>query len=340
MTTSSPPVSVAVVVCAYTTARWGELQAAVRSVLTQTARASEVLVVVDHCEELLGMARAMEQPPSTDEPGVRVLPNAGTRGLSGARNTGVVAVDADVVAFLDDDAVASPTWLEELVRHFASDDVVGVGGRVVPVWHGEEPAWLPPEFHWVVGCSYTGMPDATAEVRNPIGASMAFRRTPLLDLGGFSSTVGRVGTTPVGCEETELSIRLAAHLPGARILYEPRSVVNHHVGAQRTQWAYFRRRCWAEGLSKAKVAQLSDPRRALAAERRYAARVLPSGVARDVRGAVRARDLAPLARAGVSIAGLALTSAGYAIGQLTRPATATLPGPPPMKGLTCPPLNT
>jgi GT2 family glycosyltransferase len=337
--TPEPALTTAVVVCAYTTARWGQLQAAVRSAVEQTPPPVEVVVVVDHCEELLSSAKTLEQPAVAGQPGVRVVASTGTRGLSGARNTGVVAVATDVVAFLDDDAVACPGWLAELARHFADPGVVGVGGRVEPAWAGPEPAWLPPEFRWVVGCSYSGLPAVTAEVRNPIGASMAFRRQPLLDVGGFSTTVGRVGTRPLGCEETELSIRLARHVPGARVLYEPRSVVQHHVPADRTRWSYFRQRCWAEGLSKARVAALSDPRHALSAERRYAARVLPRGIARDLRGAAGTGEAALLARAGASVAGLAVTAAGYTAGRLFQPTSAQS-RPTPLKGLTCPPMST
>jgi GT2 family glycosyltransferase len=328
MTAAGAAVATAVVVCAYTTARWGQLQAAVRSVLAQTTSPAEVVVVVDHSDELLTMAAALEQRPTAGGPGVRVLPSSGPRGLSGARNTGVQAASAEVVAFLDDDAVANRTWLAELTGHFSSPDVIGVGGRVLPAWAGPEPAWLPPEFLWVVGCSYAGLPQDTAEVRNPIGASMAFRRAELDAVGGFSTAVGRVGTTPLGCEETELSIRLAHHLPGSRILYEPRAVVHHHVAEERARWSYFRRRCWSEGLSKALVAGLADPRRALSAERRYAARVLPAGMARDLGAAVRTRDGWRLASAATSGTGLAITALGYAAGRLGRsqhlaPATGT-----------------
>lgn len=305
--------TVSVVICAYTTARWAQLQAAAESAVDQTHPAVEVLVVVDHCEELMVLAAGL--------PGVRVLVNSEARGLSGARNTGVGAAVAQIVAFLDDDAFAEPTWLEEMVRHYEDPAVVGVGGRVLPVWGAGEPRWLSPEFRWVVGCSYTGQPEQTAAVRNPIGASMSFRRAPLVEVGGFSHRVGRIGTTPLGCEETELSIRLARRFPGSKILNEPRSVVHHHVPTERTRWAYYRRRCWSEGLSKAQVARLSDQGQALSAERRYATTTLPLGIARDVRAGLRLHDPLPIARAAASLAGLVITAAGYAVGRLNGPPT-------------------
>lgn len=305
--------TVSVVICAYTTARWAQLEAAAASAVHQTHPAVEVLVVIDHCDELMAQADRL--------PGVRVLANREARGLSGARNTGVGAATAQVVAFLDDDAFAEPTWLEEMVRHYEDLAVVGVGGKVLPEWRAGEPAWLPPEFRWVVGCSYTGQPEQTAAVRNPIGASMSFRRAPLVEVGGFSHTVGRIGTTPLGCEETELSIRLARRFPGSRILHEPRSVVHHHVAPERTRWAYYRRRCWGEGLSKAQVARLSDPRQALSAERRYVTTTLPRGIARDMHAGLQQGDPRRIQRAAASLAGLAITAAGYAVGRLNRPPT-------------------
>jgi glycosyltransferase involved in cell wall biosynthesis len=320
---------VSVVICAYTMRRWDQLAEAVASVRGQTRAADEVIVVVDYCDTLL------ERAADALGPDVQVLANSGPRGLSGARNSGVAVATGDVVAFLDDDATAEPDWLDLLSGHYAEPSVVGVGGLIVPRWEVGPPRWLPPEFGWVVGCSYTGQPTVTAVVRNPIGANMSFRREPVLTVGGFATSVGRVGADGLGCEETELSIRLAQHDQTARILHEPGATVHHLVPAERARWAYFRRRCWAEGLSKAEVSRLSDPRRALASERIYAFRTVPAGAARDIVAAVRHRDAFRLARAVVGLTGLAVTAAGYLRGRTrprrsetvpTRPMTVTTTG--------------
>ena len=310
------PPSVSVVICTYTPARWNELRAAVESVTAQTVGPTETIVVVDHHDELRERAAA-------ELAADRVIANADRRGLSGARNTGIEAASGDVVAFLDDDAVAEPDWLSELTAPYSSDRVIGVGGLVVPKWAATRPAWFPDEFGWVVGCSYRGLPEELIAVRNPIGANMSFRRQPLLDAGGFSTTVGRVGTRPLGCEETEASIRLCARNPGAQILHQPSAVVHHLVPAERTTWRYFRNRCWSEGLSKAEVARLAGPRHAQRSERHYVTRTIPRGVARDLRSA--RRDPAAWRRAAASVAGVAMTTSGYA----TRRAGALLSTPPP-----------
>jgi hypothetical protein len=149
---------------------------------------------------------------------------------------------------------------------------------------------------------------------------MSFRRDALTAVGGFSADVGRVGARPLGCEETELSIRVARRDPTTTILLEPRAVVRHHVPGDRSRWGYFWRRCWAEGLSKASVSRLTDPRSALASERSYALRTLPRGAARGLADAVRRRESAGAARALAIGAGLTITTAGYAVGKTGRSA--------------------
>src|SRR5439155_542168 len=89
---------------------------------------------------------------------LRTLPD-GWRVLN-ARTTGIDRADrGDVIAFLDDDAVAEPDWLETMLRAYGDGSVMAVGGRIEPLWAAGRPGWFPPEFDWVVGCTYVGLPE-------------------------------------------------------------------------------------------------------------------------------------------------------------------------------------
>ncbi len=295
--------SLSVVICAYTLERWDDLCAAVRSVQRQSVPVLEVVVVVDHNDELVQRARESFA-------GAVVLPNAGPMGLSAGRNTGVAACTGDVVAFLDDDAAADPTWAVEMLAAYTDESVVGVGGLVVPEWRAPRPDWFPDEFLWVVGCSYRGQPTQRAQVRNAIGANMSFRRSVFERTGGFDLSIGRVGRDAAGCEETELSLRAVQASPGGRILLEPSAVVHHAVTPQRVTRSYFRERCRAEGRSKALVSDLAGPQEALSTERTYTTRTLPSGVALGVRQAI-AGDRSGARRAWAVCEGFVLTALAY-----------------------------
>jgi glucosyl-dolichyl phosphate glucuronosyltransferase len=316
--------AVSVVICAYTERRWGDLKAAVRSVVRQTAPPLEVIVVCDHNDVLLERVRV-------EMPSVVAVENAQPRGLSGARNTGVHAAAGEIVAFLDDDAIAAPDWLQWLLKPYEDASVMGAGGAVEPLWPEARPPRFPAEFDWVVGCSYRGLPDHRSFVRNPIGANMSLRRDVFGVVGGFLTDVGRVGTWPLGCEETELCIRVRRRIPGSAIVYEPRARVRHRVPEERLRWRYFGSRCYSEGLSKAVVARHAGWQAGLASERAYVARTLPQGVARGLADAAVRGDAAGLTRAGAIVAGLSITTLGYTVGRLRRftPEPPGMPRPAP-----------
>jgi GT2 family glycosyltransferase len=287
---------VSVVICAHDIARWHEVQAAVRSLERQAFSPREVVVVIDHNDELLQRARS-------GLGGADVIENTATPGLGGARNSGVAASSGSIVAFLDDDAVASPQWLASLVERYREPEVAGVGGSIEPTWEQERPAWFPREFDWVVGCTYLGMPEAAQEVRNLHGCNMSFRRQLLDELGGF-----RLG---YGCDETELCIRLRQRWPLKKLLYLPEAKVFHHVPHSRTRFRRFVSRCYFEGGSKAVVTRLVGQDHGLASERRYTRTVLPAGVQRGFGDLLHRGDTSGAARAAAIVAGFASTTAGY-----------------------------
>jgi hypothetical protein len=157
------------------------------------------------------------------------------------------------------------------------------------------------------------MPTNRARVRNFIGANMSFRREVLAGLDGFRPDLGRVGTRPLGGEETELCIRAVRDSRGGRLVYEPAAAVRHRVPAGRCRWSYFRARCYAEGLSKAAVSRHTGTQSALASERAYLRRTIPAGLVRPLRPGA---DRPPAMTAVALMVGVLWTLAGYCRGRV------------------------
>jgi GT2 family glycosyltransferase len=308
--------SVSVIICAYTEERWNDVLAAVRSVQTQRFSPHEILLVVDHNPSL-------RAPLAAALPDVQVVENREERGLSGGKNTGVALAKGDVIAFLDDDAVAEPEWLGSLAAAYDRHEVAGVGGMTLPLWETGRPPWFPREFDWVVGCTFVGR--CPGVVRNLLGGNASFRREVFDVAGGFPIQLGRTSRSrrPLGCEETEFCIRFSQRRPGSVFLFEPAAVIWHRAPAARERFSYFRSRCYAEGLSKAVVTRSVGAAHGLSAEREYAAVALRRGVVRGLGEALRG-DPSGLARAGAIIAGLATTTAGYAVGTVRSHASDRL----------------
>lgn len=300
---------VSVIICAYTEKRWDDLVAAVASLQHQTLLPREIIVVIDENSSLFAKA-------TVQFPDIRVVSNKEARGLSGARNTGIALAQGSILAFMDEDAVADPQWLHHLMSAYADQRVMGVGGAIIPRWADGRPAWFPSEFHWVVGCTYRGMPVTTAPVRNLIGCNMSFRREVFAKVGGFRHGMGRIGTKPLGCEETELCIRALQQWPTRTVLYVPQARVHHHVPAARATWHYLVSRCWAEGLSKAQVSQLVGANDGLSSEWQYTLQTLPSGAWQGITDLLWRGDRGGGGRAAAIVVGFAVTTFGYLRGRL------------------------
>src|SRR5271165_5421132 len=318
--------TVSVVICASALDRWDDLKQAVISVGSQTA--DEIVLVIDHCAELLTQAGLLAQLLPWN---IVVAPNRFGPGLPGARNTGMAVAQGDIVAFLDDRAAAEPGWLAALAGHYQDPRVLGVGGMVRPDWQDGRPSWFPPGLDWVVGCSYQGMPAGSVPVRNFMAANMSFRYTVLEDGGGFSSVLAGAVATPPGWEDTELCLRISQRHPEGILVYEPAAVVSHQVPGTQATRRYLRSACYAQGLSGALAARLAGPS--------HAGPALPGRIWRCLTHPDRGRLSGVMAALTMVIA-VAITTAGYLAGKITARRVAaypplpgdqqdTAPGPPP-----------
>ena len=321
------PVDVSVVVATFDEARWDDLCACVSALGDQTTAPVDVIVVVDHNPRLL--AEAKEQFPA-----VTVVDNHHARGLAGARNAGIAAARGSIVAFVDDDARPEPDWLEHLSACFADPTAVGAGGALLPRWTKRMPEWLPTEFYWVFGCSYTGLPDHLSPVRNPIGANMAVRKRTLEEIGGFREAgaggqpreirsrgvVRAQGNVP---DDTDLAIRVKQRWPEFIWLYEPEAKVHHTVTRERATLSYFLRRSFEEGAGKARLAAFVGSRDGLSSERRHLGVVLPRGIARGLRQLLDGDPNGGL-RALAIVVGVASSGIGFLHARLARPLEAVI----------------
>jgi glycosyltransferase involved in cell wall biosynthesis len=255
---------ISVVLCAYTADRWGDLEAAVWSIQEQSLAAREIIVVIDNNPELL--ARVEDSMKD-----VLALENTGRRGAGEARNCGVAKATGSIVAFLDDDAVAQRDWIKLATAALKDDRVLGVGGRIEPVWDLRTPRWMSEEFYWIVGCTYRGLPTEQAPVRNLIATNMFVRREAFLALGGFRAGFGKSGTRS-GTEETDLCIRAGQKWPTCIWLYDPAIGVTHRVPTARSNLKDFVSRCYDEGVAKASIVKFVGRQDGLASERFYTTR--------------------------------------------------------------------
>ncbi|MGB3356208.1 MAG: glycosyltransferase [Mycobacterium sp.] len=301
--THRPGPTVAVAICVDTEDRWNEMVRAVTSVRQQTYGAAEIILVIQDNPALLRRA-------SFELPGVVAIPDTGGTGRRARWYTAAAAATSDIVAILDDDAFAMPHWLEALVAPYSDPEVLAVGGRVMPQWCTGRPAWFPPEFDWVVGCSYRGMPVVRTPVRSYLGTSVSFRREVLLQ-----------------CDRSD--VRLGQD--GSRLLFEPAAVVQRAVPRSRATWPYFRSRCYSAGESAARILRPGDLRQGSSIVPPHLRSAIRAGITSSITGAIQG-DRAS-ARAGLALsAGVVMAGVGFVAGSLRLAAGRHLgvhrPSPP------------
>ena len=295
---------VTVVICGYTLDRLEALTAAIDSVLAQTHQPLEVVIVIDGNPTLYERVNTVYG----DEPAVLTALNDENRGISYSRTRGAELATGDVVAFIDDDAVAEPTWIAEHVRMYEEDDVIGVAGTVEPAWVGGRPPFFPAPFYWLVGCTEPGFASPGAAVRNGYGSNVSYRRDAFLLVGGYDSATGRKGDRHIQAHEAPVGIKLARRFEPP-LLFVPTARVRHTLFAYRGRFRWLLFRSFWQGYSKFILQRLYPG--AQAEERRFAVRLVTRWAPSKLREIVRGRRLRGIQQLGAAVAFSAAIAGGY-----------------------------
>lgn len=259
-----PNPQISAIICTHN--RDAYLGAAIDSLLAQTFAGAFEIVVVDNASS--DRTRdVVEDRLAKDHLAKDRLPNSHLRyiyepvtGLSVARNTGARVAESAILAYLDDDAVASPQWLQVLYDAYQKNEKLAIaGGKVTLLWAAgtQSPPWLSAGLAGNLGAYDLG--DKTVYVDRPSltprGLNYSIRRSFLEQVGGFDLNLGRVGKSLLSNEElhmTELALE-----QGWQVAYLPQALVAHHVAPERLNRSWFLSRGWWQGISECYREQLS-----------------------------------------------------------------------------------
>jgi glycosyltransferase involved in cell wall biosynthesis len=244
---------ISAIICTHNRDRY--LGLAIDSLLAQDLDRFEILVIDNASTDTTKAVVSAR----LDNPRLRYVYES-TLGLSTARNRGARESQAEILAYLDDDAIATPTWLSTLIQAYEQDDKLAIaGGKVTLIWTDgiTPPAWLSDGLAGNLGAYdlgesriYIQQPGLT-----PRGLNYSIRRDFLDSVGGFDPKLGRVGTNLLSNEElqmTELALQQDWH-----VAYLPTALVAHHVSPERVKRAWFLDRGWWQGISECYREQLA-----------------------------------------------------------------------------------
>ena len=183
------------------------------------------IIVVDASRD--GLTRAVV----AEFPEAQYVANAiGYGHMTHSRNKGLEQTTSDIVAFLDDDSYAHPTWRAEIVVPYGDPKVGAVGGRALRGTEGEAQQGLEKLGillpNGVLGGNFGADPGRDLEVFHLVGCNMSFRRAILAQLGGLREDY--TGTEVR--EETDVCTRVG--FLGYKVIFAHRAVVDHVAAPQ------------------------------------------------------------------------------------------------------------
>jgi glycosyltransferase involved in cell wall biosynthesis len=247
-----PPL-VSIITTCYTLDRLKDITELLDSIKAQSYESTEALVVAERLPELADSIKRYIAEKGYSR--MQVLYNEGEWGSYPSRNLAIEQAKGDIIAFVDDDALLFPDWVEHTVKAYAQDSsVIGITGPILPLWEEESMSWFPRELYWIFSCTYWDLDERT-EVRNGYCTNLSFRREAFETCGLFKASLagegqGKSDWQQPAAQETEFCLRVKEGT-GKRIVYDPSIRVRHKVYSYRLTSSFIAKRAYWEGYAKA-----------------------------------------------------------------------------------------
>jgi glucosyl-dolichyl phosphate glucuronosyltransferase len=160
-----------------------------------------------------------------------------TKGLSFARNRGMQEAKAPIITYIDDDAEATPGFLQSIVTFLqANKTVVGIGGKVIPKYsESQEPEWMSKYLNGFVGLMDYGTSPKRFDntMKYPAGCNMTYTKDILKRAGGFNNQLTfRSDDKYIFFQVTKLS---------DNIYYLPEAMLYHNIDNDRLTFINFKK---------------------------------------------------------------------------------------------------
>jgi glycosyltransferase involved in cell wall biosynthesis len=249
-------VSIDVVICTYNRAAGLD---AVLSALSQQSPALDVawsVLVVDNASTDVTADVVDAHISRQLLPGLRRV-RENEQGLTPARRRGVLETSAPWIAFVDDDNLLEPAWLDAIAQAIRSHPQAGaIGGRVVLDWEQPPPAYFK-RFGFCFAEQEPG--GAACELNSLAGAGMVVSRKALVECGWLERPLlaDRVGRRLVSGGDVEIAQRIRG--AGYPLWYTPEAVLRHRIPRDRASLRYLLRVNHGLGGSEALVSALTWP---------------------------------------------------------------------------------
>ncbi|MCF6366842.1 MAG: glycosyltransferase [Bacteroidales bacterium] len=226
-------IKLSVVICAYNRASY--VYKGLTALNSQTAdnKLFEVIVVdnnsTDNTKEIC--CNFIKKNPKFNLKFVRET----KQGLSFARNKGIEVSNAEIISYIDDDAVARKDYIENLIKAFDNNpDYGALGGKVIPVYeNGTEPVWMSKYIFGIVSKVDYGDTEKEFTRKFPTGCNMAFRKKEIANIGGFNTDLVYRG------DDKFVFLKLKEN--NIKILYAPNVFVEHFIEEFRTTPEHIRK---------------------------------------------------------------------------------------------------